>query len=791
MKKILSIIALTLIFAFKSADDKPRIFLIGDSTCANKNPYDEPEMGWGQAFPQLFTNAVEIQNHAVNGRSTKSFRTLGHWKKVNDQLHKGDFVFIQFGHNDQKESDTTRYAAPQTDYRKNLIRYIEETQAKGATPILLTPVMRRKFDENGKFVDQHGEYPKVVREIAQQYHLYLIDAHKESQKIIEQHGVEGSKKMFMIFGGGIYSKFPKSNEDNTHFSPYGARLMANMVADEMVKQGNPLKSFLKKTEFVDKYEYELPVVYRPTFKKDTFNIVRYGAKADGLTVNTKAINQAIELCNAAGGGTVLIPKGLWVTGPIVLKSNVNLHVEKGALLQFSRNYADYPIVLTTWEGQDSYRCQAPIGGFDLENIAITGAGVIDGGGDVWRAIKRDKMTAGQWSKLIKTGVTNEKKDMWYPSEKSLKGNQIPNAGRLRKDSVGTYTIRPSMEELESYKDFLRPNMLSLTRCKNIILEGFTLQNSPAWTMHPLLCDHITVRNVTVNNPWYAQNSDAIDLESCRNGILEGCNFSTGDDGITIKSGRDEQGRKRGVPTENFIVKNNIVYHAHGGFVIGSEMSGGVRNMFISDCTFMGSDVGLRFKTARGRGGVVENIYVNNVNMTEIPGEAVLFDMYYAAKDPVLASGESLASGEVKELPEIKAEPVSEATPQFKNFFIQNIVCKGAETGILIRGLPEMAIKNINIENAILECNKGLLCIEAQDINLKNITLLTQDNTIGQIQNSQNVTLDGIKFGTNAETFLKVQGTRSKAIRLLNTDIKNVKNGVVLGNKVSNSVVLKK
>ncbi|MEA5459473.1 glycosyl hydrolase family 28 protein [Arcicella sp. LKC2W] len=791
MKKILSIIALTLIFAFKSADDKPRIFLIGDSTCANKNPYDEPETGWGQVFPQLFTNAVEIQNHAVNGRSTKSFRTLGHWKKVSDQLHKGDFVFIQFGHNDQKESDTTRYAAPQTDYRKNLIRYIEEVQAKGATPILLTPVMRRKFDENGKFVDQHGEYPKVVREIAQQYHLHLIDAHKESQKIIEQHGVNDSKKMFMIFGGGIYSKFPKGSDDNTHFSPYGARLMANMVADEMVKQGNPLRNFLKKTEFADKYEYELPITYRPAFRKDTFNIVRYGAIADGLTVNTKAINQAIELCNAAGGGTVLIPKGMWITGPIVLKSNVNLHLEKGALLQFSRNYADYPIVLTTWEGQDSYRCQAPIGGFDLENIAITGGGIIDGGGDVWRAIKRDKMTAGQWSKLIKTGVTNDKKDMWYPSEKSMKGNQIPNAGRLRKDSVGTYTIRPSMEELESYKDFLRPNMLSLTRCKNIILEGFTLQNSPAWTMHPLLCDHITIKNVSVSNPWYAQNSDAIDLESCRNGILEGCNFSTGDDGITIKSGRDEQGRKRGVPTENFIVKNNIVYHAHGGFVIGSEMSGGVRNMFISDCTFMGSDVGLRFKTARGRGGVVENIYVNNVNMTEIPGEAILFDMYYAAKDPVLASGESLASGEVKELPEIKSEPVSEATPQFKNFFIKNIVCKGAETGILIRGLPEMAIKNINIENAILECNKGLLCIEAQDINLKNITLLTQDNTIGQIQNSQNVTLDGIKFGSNAETFLKVQGTRSKAIRLLNTDIKKVKNGIILGNKVSNGVVLKK
>ena len=639
--------------------------------------------------------------------------------------------------------------------------------------------MRRKFDEKGAFIDQHGDYPKVVREVAQQYHLYLIDAHKESQKIIEQQGVEGSKKMFMIYGGGIFAKFPKGIEDNTHFSPYGARLMANMVADEMVKQGNPLRSYLKKTEFNDKYEYELPIIYRPYFKKDTFNIVRYGAKADGITVNTKAINQAIEICNAAGGGTVLIPKGLWLTGPITMKSNVNIHTEKGTLLQFSKDYDDYPIVLTTWEGQDSYRCQAPISGVDLENIAITGEGVIDGGGDVWRAIKKDKMTAGQWAKLTKTGATNDKKDTWYPSEKSKKGNQIPDAGRIKKDSLGAYSIRPSAEELASYKDFLRPNMLSLTRCKNIILEGFTLQNSPAWTMHPLLCDHISIKNVTVRNPWYAQNSDAIDLESCRNGILEGCNFATGDDGITIKSGRDEQGRKRGVPTENFIIKNNIVYHAHGGFVIGSEMSGGVRNLFISDCTFMGSDVGLRFKTARGRGGVVENIYVNNINMTDISGEAILFDMYYAAKDPVLASGES------NELPIIKAEPLNEGTPQFKNFYIKNVVCKGAETGIMIRGLPEMAIKNINIENAMIECNKGLLCVEAENVNLKNITLFTQDKTVGTIQNSQNVTLDGIRYGNNAETFLSIQGTRSKTIRLLNTDVKKAKNGVVLGEKVGN------
>jgi DNA sulfur modification protein DndE len=780
MKKTLFSLFVYLSFAFNVADDKPRIFLIGDSTCANKNPYDAPETGWGQVLPELFTNAVEIQNHAVNGRSTRSFRNQGLWKKVHDQLHKGDYVFIQFGHNDQKESDTTRYAAAQTDYRKNLIKYIEETQAKGATPVLFTPVMRRKFDEAGKFIDQHGEYPIVVREIAKQYNITLIDMHASSQKFIEQHGVAGSKKIFMNIAGGIYPKFPKGLEDNTHFTYYGAKLMAGLAADGLVSTGNPLRNFLKKTEFNDKYAYELPLTYRPVFRKDTFNIVRYGAKSDGLTVNTKAINQAIELCNAAGGGTVYVPKGLWVTGPIVLKSNVNLHLEKGALLQFSKNYDDYPIVVTTWEGQESYRCQAPIWGVDLENIAITGEGIIDGGGDVWQAIKKDKQTAGQWATLIKSGgVLDEKQAIWYPTAKSLKGVLVPNAGRILNG------VKPTPEELASYKDFLRPNMLSLTRCKNIIIEGVTFQNSPAWTMHPLLCEHITVKNVTVTNPWYSQNSDAIDLESCRNGVLEGCNFSTGDDGITIKSGRDEQGRKRGVPTENFIIKDCIVYHAHGGFVIGSEMSGGVRNMYISDCTFMGSDVGLRFKTARGRGGVVENIYVNNINMTDIPGEAILFDMYYAAKDPVRADGKE------NELPVIKAEPLGEGTPQFKNFYIQNIVCKGAETAILIRGLPEMAIKNINIENAMIEANKGLVCVEAENISLKNVTLLTNDKTVMQVQNSKNVVLNNIQYGSDKDILLKVMGDKSEGVRLINTDLKKAKKDIELGVGVKNKVVSKK
>jgi DNA sulfur modification protein DndE len=773
----LSLIAFFFAFIFSSnqfPDDRLTVFLCGDSTMADKLPADKPETGWGMILPTYFNEAVQVQNHAINGRSTKSFINEGRWQKVINQVKKGDWVLIQFGHNDAKVSDTTKYAPAQTTYRQNLVRFITETRAKGGNPVLITPVMRRKFDENSQFLDTHADYPAVTKTVATQLQVPLIDLHAKSQKVIEQHGIEGSKSLFMHYVGGIFQKFPKGIIDDTHFSRYGAEIMASLVAEGIVEQSLGLRAFLKKSEFIEKYVFELPKTYSPVFRKDTFNIARYGAKANGQTLNSQAINQAIGLCSTAGGGVVQVPAGLWLTGPIVMQSNVNLHLERGAVLQFSRNYADYPLVLTTWEGQEAYRCQAPISGADLQHVAITGAGVIDGGGEIWRQIKKSKQTAGQWAKLVENGGTlNDKKDTWFPTDKSLKGQMALDSGLITKKTL---------TELATIKDFLRPNMLSLSRCRYVLLDGNTFQNSPAWTLHPLLCQHVTIRNVSVKNQWYAQNGDGLDLESCQNGVVENCTFDTGDDGITIKSGRDEQGRKRGIPTEDFIVRDCQVYHAHGGFVIGSEMSGGVRNMYVSNCTFMGTDVGLRFKTARGRGGIVENIYVNNINMTEIAGEAILFDMYYAAKDPVPQGNEKA------ELPQIETKPLNEGTPQFKAFYVRNITCLGAETGIMVRGLPEMNVQDVLIENAVIESNKGLICIEGTNISLKNISILTKQKTVGTIQNSQNVTLDQINYRANADLFLKIEGSRSKAIQVRNTTLNKTIKPLELGQGVLKSEV---
>ena len=754
--KILCTLSLIFLFSFVPAPDRIQIFLIGDSTLADKSPEVKPETGWGMKLPDFLDDQkVVVRNHAVNGRSTKSFITEGRWEKVLQAMKFGDYVFIQFGHNDQKDKDTTRYGAPFEGYSKNLIKFVKEARAKGANPILLTPVMRRRFDEKGQFYDTHGDYPAAVKKVASDLNVPLIDLHAKSKQVLESKGEEGSKALFLHLAPELYPHFKKGKVDDTHFSEYGAEVMASEVADGILETVPALIPFLKHFGATDRYAFQLPIIQKPYFKADTFNIVNYGAKKDGIKLNTNAIKRAIEACGKNGGGVVLIPEGFWLTGPIVLESHINLHLAKGALLQFSDQYDDYPVVKTSFEGVDAIRCQSPISAENLENVAITGFGIVDGAGQVWRAVKREKLTDSQWKRLVDSGgIVSADKKLWYPSEKYLKGENTKGAGNI----AAGFTV----DNVASLKDFLRPNMIRFTNCKRILLEGVTFQNSPAWNLHPMLCEHITVKNITVRNPWYAQNGDGIDIESCRFGIVDNCTFDVGDDGICIKSGRDEEGRKRGVPTENIIVQNATVFHGHGGFVIGSEMSGGVKNIFINNCNFLGTDVGLRFKTARGRGGVVEDIFVSNINMTNIPGEAILFDMYYQAKDPVPQAGKIYA------MPAMTKEPLGEGTPVFRNFSIRNVVCKGAETGILIRGLPEMSIKNITIENSFIQSNKGLICVEAEYVKLKNVTLLTKQKTAMYILNSSNITLDHITYGKEVEVPVKVEGKSSASINLTNT-----------------------
>lgn len=486
--------------------------------------------------------------------------------------------------------------------------------------------------------------------------------------------------------------------------------------------------------------FKMEEVQLPSFPDYQVSITEFGAVPDGITLNTKAFNDAINHVYEKGGGTVVVPEGLWLTGPIEMRSNVNLYTEYNALVYFSEDHSLYPIIETSFEGLDTRRCQSPISAWYCENIAITGHGTFDGNGDTWRAVKKSKLTESQWNKLVKKGGIVDG-TTWYPSEGSLKGK---NACVDFNNPTGIET----MEDWLSIRDWLRPVLLNFVKCKRVLIEGCTFKNSPAWCLHPRSCDHITLNKVTVVNPWYSQNGDALDLESCTNAIIANCHFDAGDDAICLKSGKNEDGRRRGEPCKNVIIQNNVVLHGHGGFVVGSEMSGGVQNIFVDNCTFMGTDVGLRFKSCRGRGGLVENIFISNINMINIPNEAIIFNLFYNGKSraEVTYDEDGNMSGELV--------PISEETPIFRNIYIDNVTCKGAGRAIFFNGLPEMRIANINLDNIIItDAKEGAIFQESQDITINNLSIETTDG-------SPKVRMGGVKNvtvnGTNHTQIGKLQ-----------------------------------
>ncbi len=441
---------------------------------------------------------------------------------------------------------------------------------------------------------------------------------------------------------------------------------------------NPYKTY------TDKLPFSMPEVKAPVIPSRDVNLKDFGALGDGRTLCTDAFAKAVDALSAKGGGRLVVPRGVWHTGPIVLKSNINLHLEKGAVILFAADETLYPLIKTSFEGLDTRRCQSPLSANGAENIAITGQGVIDGNGQYWRPLKKAKVTEAQWKKFTESGGVLKNKNLWLPSEGYAKGDAIADMNVPQGLS--------SDADWNSVKRFLRPVMVSLVSCRNVLLQGVIFQNSPAWNIHPLMCENIILDDVLVRNPAYAQNGDALDLESCKNALIVNSRFDAGDDGICIKSGKDADGRRRGRPCENVVVDGCTVFAGHGGFVVGSEMSGGVRNILVENCQFLGTDVGLRFKSTRGRGGIVENIFIDGISMNDIKTDAITFNMYYGGK----SVSEMLADGDKPNNVDLK--PVDETTPIFRNINIKNVVCNGAGRAMEFNGLPEMPIDGITLEN---------------------------------------------------------------------------------------------
>ena len=473
-------------------------------------------------------------------------------------------------------------------------------------------------------------------------------------------------------------------------------------AQNCCKEGNPYQRYTQNLPFA------MPEVKAPVIPDRQVNLKDFGAVDDGITLNTKAFEKAIAALSKQGGGHLIVPQGVWFTGPIVLKSNIDLHLEVGAVIQFSGDEALYPVIKTSFEGLDTRRCQSPLSANGAENISITGRGVIDGNGQYWRPVKKGKMTEGQWKEVLaRPGGVESKKGYWVPNQAYADAEKNANM------NVPKATTEA---EWNAIKRFLRPVMISLVSCKNVLLQGVIFQNSPAWNIHPLMCENIILDNVLARNPFYAQNGDALDLESCKNALIVNSKFDAGDDGICIKSGKDADGRRRGIPCENVVVDGCTVFAGHGGFVVGSEMSGGVKNILVENCQFLGTDVGLRFKSTRGRGGIVENININNVSMTDIKTDAITFNMYYGGK----SVAEMLADGDNPD--NVTKVPVTEETPIFRNINIKNIVCNGAGRAMEFNGLPEMPIDGISLENVVIQAKSDAVFTNCQNITKKNVTI---------------------------------------------------------------------
>ena len=427
----------------------------------------------------------------------------------------------------------------------------------------------------------------------------------------------------------------------------------------------------------------------PKISKMEFDLRTYGAIGDGRTSNTEAFRKAIEAA-AAEGGRVIVPNGIWLTGPIRLLSGVALHLHDNAVILFDKNPQEYPLIVTDFEGVTRIRTLSPIYAENAENIAITGNGVINGNGHLWRPVKEFKMTKRQWKELLEKSpyvIDSKEGGIWFPSQ-SMYDTAI--TGEIFPGDYGSY--EEALAAASPHYDFYRPVMVSLRHCRNILIEGVTLQDSAAWCLHPYFCEQLTIRDVRIKNPAYAQNGDGLDVESCRFVHIHHCDFQTGDDGICLKAGKDREARKLGKPCEDVLIHDCKVGMSHGGFVIGSEMSRGVRNVLVKDCTFIDSDVGIRFKSAMGRGGIVEHIYLENILMSGIKKECLTMTMNYvlntvSGDDPVVQSDDP------------------EDIPTFRNIELKNCICIDEDAHYVIqpmKGYPE-TIQHISI----LDCELGV------------------------------------------------------------------------------------
>ena len=506
---------------------KIKIILVGDSTVTDK-------AGWGAGFKQYLTDQAECINTSAGGRSSKSFLAEGRWQKALDL--KGDYYLIQFGHNDEPGKGPDRETDPNTTYTQNMTRYVDEARAIGAKPILVTSLVRRAWDKsgNGKINSSLVPYVEAVKKIAAEKNVPLVDLHALSQALCEKLGQAECDKL---------SPVNASNRvDNTHLNAKGSVVFAGLVVKALTQAIPELAPCF----------HDQPVAA----SAKVFNVRTYGAKGDGQTLDTAAIQSALDACAAAGGGRVEVPAGTYLIKPIVLKSNgLTFQLDAGATLQATDNFSDF-------DSPEKPGAVVPlISANGLTDLTITGQGTIDGAGA-----------------------------KWWPDVRVAKQAGKPETRH-------------------------RPRLVNLSKCLNTLVENITLQNSPSFHLVPSDCEDMTIDGVTIRAPFDSPNTDAIDPSTCRHLHILRCVLDVGDDNVAIKSGHVDAAHPNAA-CEDILVENCTFLHGHG-MSIGSETTGGVKGLTVRNCTFTSTVSGIRIKTDRTRGGTVADCTYTDLTMTDV------------------------------------------------------------------------------------------------------------------------------------------------------------------------------
>lgn len=632
------------------------LFFAGDSTLDDANyslggRIRAPYYSWGTQLQKSMKSDCQVANYARSGASTKSFVKSGMWAKLIAGVKPGDFVAIQFGHNDQKRSTefyrNERWADPKGLFREIVRDWVKDIRAKGATPILLSPICRATFDKSGKkLVDsQHKSdgvclrsYRDAMFELSEELKCDFVDMNTLTRNLLESLGKDKSHKFFAISTGMILGKDGEPAKDVTHPIQTGAAAFAKLFLDDVRARGLSVAKL---------------------FKDKDFPITDFGAKADG-SLCTKAFAKAMEACERAGGGRVVVPAGKWFSGAIHLRSNCDLHLSEGAEIVFSQNPNDYlPAVFTSWEGMECWNYSPLVYAYCCTNVAITGTGTLRG-------------YEGEW-----------KDSFWYPWVPQKNGIK---AARLQLYTWGATDYPVEKREIYKMKDAnTRPQLVQFNRCKGVTWENFKVRNSPFWTLHLYMCEDAAVRNLDVYA--HGNNNDGIDIEMSRSVIVENCRFDQGDDGIVIKSGRNRDAWRLNTPTQDIFVRDCEIVDGHTLLGIGSEISGGVKNVRLINCR--GTDVNrcVFIKTNRRRGGVIENIAVDGVEVGNVRYELVglSVDTLYEWAD----------------FPDYENR-----TTLIRNIDIRNVHGGKARYRVNMEGDPSMPVQNVKLKNVTVDSAKN-------------------------------------------------------------------------------------